>query len=129
MYKLTINTFDFWTMLAYQNDLKLLRTSIKRQLILAQFSQNEDTTWCYHRVASYLEDGWHDSSRYWLLRSGFRASAVEIGQIINRLVSGYRYEQEDAEATGARWIFADDTADLAAFVFHVTTEAPISSVA
>jgi hypothetical protein len=121
--------FDFWVLLVLQDQREMLRSSIKREMKNAQFSRNQDTEWAYHRVASYLEDGWRDSSRYWLLRSGFRASAVEVGQIINRLVAGYRYERQDAEAIGAPWLFADDTADLAAFVFYATTEEPMSSVA
>lgn len=115
-------------MLVREGDREMLRDSIQRQIILAQFSRNHDTEWTYRRVASYLEDGWHGSSRYWLLRSGFRASAVEVGQIINRLVAGYRYERKDAEAVGAPWLFADDTAHLAAFVFYATTEEPMSIV-
>lgn len=92
----------------------------------SRFQQTDETTWAYHKVVSFLEDGWHDAQRYGRLRED-TVSLDDFGHAMNRLVGGHRYEEADATEQGVSWLGAGSwptQADVAAFFYFVAWEPP-----
>ena len=109
-----------------EGDRRGLYEYFQKLVVRSGFIRDDQTNWAYLRVASYLEDGWVATLGYAGLK-GTRFTAQELAVVINRLVSGHRFEQLQADSVGAPWLFADDwpsRGDCAAYVFFVATHAP-----
>lgn len=94
----------------------------------SDFYQHDETRWSFIKVATYLDDGWQSQQQYTTLESGCLLTLDELGQVMNQIVGGSRYEQVHAKAMGCRWTFAGEwptRADLGAFLFYVSVENPV----
>lgn len=89
----------------------------------SDFRQNEETTWAFISVATYLDDGWTAQQGWTTLAEHCLLTKDELGQALNQLVGGTRYDKAHADAIKAPWTRAGEwprRSDLGAFMFYVS---------
>jgi hypothetical protein len=119
--------FDRVLTLAYKRDRPQLLHQLRNEMLASGFVEQSDVEWAYQRVMTYLEDG-AAASCYWLMKPHFQSQQPAILFIMNKIVGGYRADKQLAKDSGAKWLYADDTGDIAAFLMWVTTEKPLIKV-
>lgn len=89
----------------------------------SDFRFTMETRWSYTKVATYLEDGWNEQQKWTKLAPHCCLTEDELGQAMQKLVGGTRYEKAHATAIKVPWTGAGDwptRADLGAFMFFVS---------
>ena len=91
----------------------------------SDFHQDGENTWAYRKVATFLEDGWQSQRQYTRLKAGCGLTLDELGQAMNHIVGGTRYDKAKAQAIGCMWTpdgVWPTLADLGAFLFVVCVD-------
>lgn len=93
----------------------------------SDFRFTMETRWSYTKVATYLEDGWKEQRKWTTLAPHCRLTEDELGQAMQKLVGGTRYDKAHAIAIKVPWAGAGNwptRADLGAFMFFVSVSQP-----
>lgn len=101
---------------------EVIHRYLKYPAELFHFRHEEATRAYYGMVASFMEEGWTSQHRcHRLLPDVAEVTDLHyFGCIMNSLVGGYRYEQEQARKIGTNWLGAGKwptRLDTAAFLF------------
>jgi hypothetical protein len=89
----------------------------------SDFRFTPETRWAYTGVATYLDDGWTAQQGWTTLAEHCLLTKDELGQAMNQLVGGTRYDWAHADSVKAPWTGAGlwpTRADLGAFMFYVS---------
>lgn len=93
----------------------------------SNFYQTSETMWAFIKVATFLEDGWTAQKEWTTLAEHCVLTKEELGQAMNKLVGGSRYDKARAAEIDAQWTGAGahpTRADMGAFLFFVSVARP-----
>ncbi len=97
----------------------------------SDFRFTPETRWALTGVVTYLEDGWTAQEEWTTLAEHCILTKGELGQALNQLVGGTRYDKAHADAMNVLWTCAGEwprRSDLGAFMFYVSVTQRVARI-